>query len=46
MESIGKGCGREVEGIWKVKERDVEGKGKGCGREVEGLGKVEGRGWN
>ena len=29
MEGKGKGCGREEEGIWKVKERDVEGKGKG-----------------
>jgi len=29
--------------MWKVKERDVEGKGKGCGSEGEGMWKVKGR---
>jgi len=30
--------------MWKVKERDVEGKGKGCGREEEGIWKVKEKG--
>ena len=41
MEVKGKGCGMEGEGMWKVKERDVEGKvkGKGCGKYRKGMWK-------